>query len=69
MQIWREAKRALTESIYLLRQEALCFMADERRRILNLSKEETIREALKAAKIDRKIRAIESVTGNGLLEV
>ena len=66
--IWKEEKQASIESIYISREEALCFLASERERIMRLTKEEAIREVLKASKIEKKINAIKSVSYNGLLE-
>ena len=65
---WLEEKLATLESIQISRKEALRFLAQERERILNLSKEEAIREVLKASKINSKIAKINSVSDNGLLE-
>jgi len=64
--IWKEEKRASIESIVISREEALGFLASERERIMRLSKEEAIKEVLKSNKIENKIKAIKSVTDNGL---
>jgi type II restriction enzyme len=66
-EIWIEEKKASVESIHISREEALCFLASERERIMKLSKEEAIKEVLKYSKIENKIKAIESVIDNGLL--
>ena len=65
---WLEEKLATLESIQLSRNEALRFLATERERIFKLSKDEAIREVLKASKIDNKIEKIKSVSDNGLLD-
>ena len=65
---WLEKKLATLESIQISRNEALSFLATERERIFGLSKDEAIREVLKASKIDNKIKKIKSVSNNGLLE-
>ena len=65
--IWKEEKQASVESIQISRDEALGFLASERERIMRLTKEQAIREVLKASKLDNKIRAIRSVVDNGLL--
>lgn len=67
--IWREEKIASLESMELARDEALHFLAQERERIMRLSRKEAIQEVLKWRKIDNRIRAVESVTYNGLLDV
>lgn len=66
--IWREEKIASLESIRLARDEALHFLAQERERIMKLSHKEAIREVLKWRKIENRIRAVESVADNGLLD-
>lgn len=65
-EIWKEEKRASIESIAISRKEALGFLASERARIMKLSKEDAIKEVLKSSKIDNKIKAINSVSDNGL---
>jgi hypothetical protein len=67
--IWREEKIASVESIVLAREEALRFLAAERERIMRLTREEAIREVIKWRKIENRIRAVQSLTDNGLLEV
>ena len=66
-EIWIEEKNASVESIEASKQEALRFLADERDRIMNLSKEEAIKEILKASKIENKIKTIQSVSENNIL--
>ena len=66
--IWKEEKQATIESIYISREEALDFLALERERIMSLSKEEAIKEVLKSRKIENKIKAVKSVSDNGLFE-
>jgi len=66
--LWLEEKLATLESIRISRNEALSFLATERERIFRLSKDEAIREVLKASKIKNKIKKIKSVSDNGLLE-
>ena len=65
---WLEEKLATLESIQISRNESLSFLTTERERIFGLSKDEAIREVLKASKIDNKINKIKSVSDNGLLE-
>ena len=67
--LWNEEKIASIESIFIVRQEALRFLATERERIMSLSKQEAINEIIKASKIDNKIKAIKSVADNGLLNL
>ena len=65
--VWQEEKKASVESIHISRSEALEFLAAERERIMRFTKEQAIREVLKANKLDNKIRAICSIVDNGLL--
>jgi uncharacterized protein (DUF2267 family) len=65
--IWKEEKQASVESIQISRDEALRFLASERERIMKLTKEQAIKEVLKASKLDNKIQAIQSVIDNGIL--
>lgn len=65
--IWKEEKQASVESIQISRDEALGFLASEREHLMRLTKEQAIKEVLKASKLDNKIRAICSVVDNGLL--
>ena len=67
--IWREEKLASAESIAISREEALQFLAEERERIMKLSREKAIREVLKWRNLENKIRAVKSVTDNGLLAI
>jgi hypothetical protein len=67
--IWREEKIASSESITIARAEALKFLAEERMRIMGLSKQQAIQEVLKSRKLDSRIRAVKSVCDNGLLGI
>ena len=66
--IWREEKIALLESVEIARREALGFLAEERERIMKLSRQEAIREVLNGRKLDARIRAVESVAANRILD-
>ncbi|MBE2234518.1 MAG: HindIII family type II restriction endonuclease [Anaerolinea sp.] len=67
--MWKEEKIASIESIQVAREEALQFLATERERIMRLSREEAIREVIMWRKIENRIRAVQSVSDNGLLEL
>jgi len=67
--LWREEKLAAVESIEVGKQEALEFLASVRERIMNMSHEEALKELVKASKIERKIKTIQKVSDNGLLDV
>jgi len=67
--IWKEEKQALIESIHISRKEALAFYSMERERIMRLSKEDAIKEVLKASRIKNKISTIKAVSDNGLFAI
>ena len=49
--------------------EALHFLAEERERIMKLSRREAIREVLVGRKLDARISAVKSVAENSLLDI
>ena len=67
--LWKEEKKASSESIEHAKNEALGYLALERQRIVGLSKEDAIKEILKSHKLDNKVKKIQSVSENGLLDV
>jgi type II restriction enzyme len=67
--IWKDEKIASIESIFIARDEALTFWANERERIMRLSQKEAIQEVLKLSKIENKIRVIQSVGSDDLLSM
>ncbi len=67
--IWLDEKRALSESFYFAKKEALNFLATERERIMKLSRDDAIKEVIKARKLENKIKQVESVAGNRLLDI
>ena len=68
-EIWNLEKKATLDAIIIARKEGLEFLATERKRIMNLSKEQAIKEVLRQSKIAKKVQAIETVKDNGLLNV
>lgn len=66
---WRIEKIALLESVEIARKEALMFLAEERQKIMRLSRQEAIREVLAGRRLDARIQAVESVSENGLLDI
>lgn len=67
--LWREEKIAAMESVELAKVEALKHLAIEREKIMRLSHEEALQALLKASKIDNKIRIIQKISDNGLIEI
>ena len=66
--IWLDEKRRVTESIYLAKQEALKVLAQERERIMKLSREDAIDEVLQSRKLSNRIQKIKAVKENNLLD-
>lgn len=67
--LWRAEKVALLESVEVAREEALNVLAGERRRTMSLSRQEAIQEVLRGRRLDARVRAVESVAANGLLDI
>ena len=53
----------------MARQEALRFLAEERERVMRLSRQEAIQEVLDGRKLDARIQAVTAVVENGLLDI
>ncbi|MEM9541792.1 MAG: HindIII family type II restriction endonuclease [Cyanobacteria bacterium P01_E01_bin.42] len=68
-ELWQIEKQASIESIDVAKQEALKFLADERKKIMQMSHEQALMELLKVHKIESKIKTIKSVRNNNLLEI
>lgn len=64
--LWQDEKQASIEAVDVSRNEALAFLAAERERIMRMSKSEAIAEILKSSKLDGRVRAVKSVSDNGL---
>ncbi|MBV6777393.1 HindIII family type II restriction endonuclease [Xanthomonas euvesicatoria] len=69
VELWCKEKIASNESIILAKEEALTFLADERARIMLLTRDEAIREVIMSAKISNREAAIRTVTDNGLFGI
>lgn len=68
-ELWQDEKIAATESIEIAKIEALKYLASEREKIMRMSHDEALKELVKASKIESKIRIINSISDNGLLEI
>lgn len=66
--LWKLEKQAAVESIVAAKEEALTFLAEERKKIMCMSRAEAIRELIDN-KIESRIRVINSVSDNGLLDI
>ena len=67
--LWRTEKIALLESIEVAKQDALKAFAEERTRIMRLSRQDAIRKVLSNRRLDTRTRAAETVSENGILDV
>lgn len=67
--LWIIEKEAATESISIAKEEALTFIAQEREKIMRMSHQEALKELIKINKIENRIKIINSVADNGLLDL
>lgn len=67
--LWKTEKQAAVESIAAAKEEALIFLAEERAKIMRMSHKEALTELVKVHKLDSRIKVINSVTDNHLLEI
>jgi HindIII restriction endonuclease len=67
--LWATEKRASLESISIAKKEALDFLAEERAKIMRMNHAEALTELVRVYKLDSRIKAIESVTENQLLNI
>ena len=66
--IWKEEKIASVDSVKVAQEEALQYLADERRRIMKLSRDEAIREILAWRNLENRVKTVKAVKYNGLLD-
>lgn len=67
--VWQQEKKASIDAVKFAKSEALEFLAEERERIMKLSKEDAIREIIDSHNIDGRKREIEKVTEKGIMEM
>ena len=67
--LWREEKLASVESIKIAKKEDLRHLADERAKIMKMSRADALKELIKVNKIDNRIGAIKKVSDNGLFNI
>lgn len=68
-ELWKIEKQVAVETIEIAKEEALRFLAMEREKIMRMGHEDALRELIKAHKIENKIKVIESLSNNGILEI
>lgn len=67
--LWRNEKKAALESISVAKEEGLRFLAGERERIMKMDHNQAIAELIKINKLESKIKIINSIADNGILEI
>jgi HindIII restriction endonuclease len=67
--IWNLEKENAGQALSLLKHEALTHLAQERERIMRMSRTAAITELLKANQLDSRIKVISKVSSNLLFEV
>jgi hypothetical protein len=68
-EIWIEEKENSSLALAILKNEALTHLANERQRIMQLSRAEAIAELVKSHNVDSRIQVITKVSSNQLFEV
>jgi type II restriction enzyme len=68
-ELWKIEKQAALESIAAAKDEALKYLAKEREKIMRMSHSEALAELIKVHKIESRIRVIESLSDNGILNI
>lgn len=64
--LWNIEKGVATESIAISKEEALTFLAQEREKIMRMSRKEALKELIKVHKIESRIKTISLISDNGL---
>ncbi|MDC9623851.1 HindIII family type II restriction endonuclease [Xenorhabdus sp. XENO-7] len=65
--LWLDEKKATDEGIFVSKEIALKFLSNERKRILNMTKEEAVSELIKMNKITSREEQIRKVNNNNIL--
>jgi len=69
LKLWEEEKIAAMEAVEIAKKEALAYLSKERERIINLDKDEAIKELLQMTKIEKKMNIISKIKYNKLLDL
>ena len=67
--LWKIEKQAAVESIAAAKEEALVYLAEERTKIMSMKHKEALAELIRVHKLDSRIKVINAVTDNRLLEI
>lgn len=68
-ELWKVEKEAATESTEIAKKEGLKFLADERKKIMKMSRDEALKELIKVSNIENKIKIIHSISDSGLFKI
>ncbi len=68
-EIWIEEKENSSLALAILKDEALTHLANERQRVMQMSRADAIAELLKSHNVDSRIQVITKVSSNQLFEV
>jgi type II restriction enzyme len=68
-ELWKLEKQAAVESIAIAKELALIFLASEREKIMRMKHDEALRELIRVHKLDSKIKIIQSLTGNDIMDM
>lgn len=68
-ELWRQEKMATLESIVIAKEQALTYLSTERDRIMRLSLDEAIKQLLKMNKLEARIKQIQAVSDNNLMNI
>ena len=67
--IWKKEKIATLESIKIAKVEALTYYAEERAKIIKMSRDEAISKLLNVSKIKNRVQHVEAVSNNNLMDL
>ncbi len=65
---WQVEKMASVESLVIAKENALTYLANERARIMAMSHEQALTALVRALKIQDRIKKIEAISTNGIME-
>lgn len=67
--LWKHEKQASVESIVIAKEEALESLSREREKIVRMGHKEALEELIKVHKIESRVKTIEAVVSNNLLDI
>ncbi len=67
--LWQEEKIMASNTISIAKQEALKYLSEQRKKIMQLSHEEALKQLVNISRIENKIKIINNVSNNDLLNI